>query len=504
MNAQYPRSVEQYCPLEIVLKGKTDGNPFTDYQLQGEFENERERIVVSGFYDGDRGYKVRFMPSYTGDYTFTIQGSAIEEKVSGAFHVTSARGNNHGMVRVNHETHFAYDDGTVYQPFGTTCYVWTMQREEVQRETLETLRKSCFNKIRFCVFPKHYVHNFIDPVSFPYEGTPCDRSWLNEENFKYEGELPGNHFDKTRFNVEHFRHLDECIVKLMEMGIEADIIVMHPYDCWGFCSMTREQDDLYWNYVIARFSAYRNVWWSLANEYDFLRQKTLDDWHHYAQMLVKGDPYGHLRSVHNGSRYYDYSEEWATHCGIQTSDLNKVRQWREQYHKPVVIDEMCYEGNIDLGWGNINAQEMTHRCWQVALGGGYIGHGETYVHPQDILWWSHGGKLHGSSEPRIAFLRKIMEEVPGKQLRPITYSWDCLSACPQAAEDDRQYSLTYFGVRCPSYRNIRMDDGYSYRVEIIDTWNMTVTDAGVHQGWFKIPLPSRPYMALRIIRQTGE
>ena len=87
--------------------------------------------------------------------------------------------------------------------------------------------------------------------------------------------------------------MERCIVELQERGIEADIIVMHPYDRWGFSVMNREQDDLYWNYVIARFSAYRNVWWSLANEYDLMRAKKLEDWEHYADLLCKKDPYNH-------------------------------------------------------------------------------------------------------------------------------------------------------------------------------------------------------------------
>ena len=57
---------------------------------------------------------------------------------------------------------------------------------------------------------------------------------------------------------------------------------MHPYDRWGFSQMTQEEDDLYWSYVLARFSAYRNVWWSLANEYDLMYCKTVDDWERYA------------------------------------------------------------------------------------------------------------------------------------------------------------------------------------------------------------------------------
>ena len=131
------------------------------------------------------------------------------------------------------------------------------------------------------------------------EGTPVDNSNLTEENFSYFVDFSGNNWDFTRFNPEHFRRMERCIVELQERGIEADIIVMHPYDRWGFSAMNREQDDLYWNYVIARFSAYRNVWWSLANEYDLMRAKKLEDWEHYADLLCKKDPYNHMRSIHN-------------------------------------------------------------------------------------------------------------------------------------------------------------------------------------------------------------
>lgn len=62
---------------------------------------------------------------------------------------------------------------------------------------------------------------------------------------------------------------------------------MHPYDRWGFSEMSAECDDLYWKYVIARFSAYRNVWWSLANEYDLMKKKTLADWERYAKIICE-------------------------------------------------------------------------------------------------------------------------------------------------------------------------------------------------------------------------
>ena len=279
---------------------------------------------------------------------------------------------------------------------------------------------------------------------------------------------------------------------------------MHPYDRWGFSAMDRAADDLYWNYVIARFAAYRNVWWSLANEYDLMRAKTLQDWEHYADLLCKKDPYNHMRSVHNCMAFYDYNRPWITHCSMQRQDLYRHVEYTDdylaKYNKPVVWDEIAYEGNIDMGWGNISGQELTRRFWEAMLRGGHAGHGETYVHPEDILWWSHGGELHGESPARIRFLHQILQETPSVGLKRGAGDFDELVGVVDAMTWPDAYEIHYYGFGRPSFRTYRKDPAAKYQVEIIDTWEMTVTDAGVHSGTFRITLPGKEYMAVRIRR----
>ena len=82
------------------------------------------------------------------------------------------------------------------------------------------------------------------------------------------------------------------------------------------------------------------------------------------------------------------------------------------YRKPIVFDEVKYEGDIEQRWGNLSAEEMVHRFWQGTIAGTYVGHGETYQHPDDMLWWAKGGMLRGKSPARIAFLRKVLEDGP--------------------------------------------------------------------------------------------
>ena len=507
----YPDVTERWNVFEFSCRGKEDGNPFTSYAIQGVFTSKSETSVVDGFYNGNGEYCVQFMPSFAEPYCFEIHGSFSDTAYSGNFTVVPAAQNNHGPVRVANTFHFAYEDGTPYYPVGTTCYVWELQDGELQRKTLETLKNGPFNKIRFCIFPKHYDYNLKEPRSYPYIGKPMDSSVLTKENFqRYTCGIPGgvpqgNEWDFKRFNVEHFQHIEKCITALRDLGIEADLIVMHPYDRWGFSMMDAECDDLYWKYVIARFAAYRNVWWALANEYDLMPQKTTGDWERYAAILREKDPYNHLRSIHNCRPFYDHSRPWITHCSIQRQDMYKcaelVDEYRERYRKPIVLDEIAYEGDIQYGWGNISGSELVRRFWEAACRGGYAGHSETFTHPDDILWWSHGGELRGESPARIAFLRRVLSETPGLGLMPIKAAWDETAATAEQTLGSSGYYLFYYGFMRPSFRDFYFDKEHEYHVEVIDTWNMTIEDQGYHKGRFRVQLPGKEYMAIRIRRK---
>ncbi|MCL2813329.1 MAG: DUF5605 domain-containing protein, partial [Oscillospiraceae bacterium] len=427
---------------------------------------------------------------------------------SGGFTVTPPKEGDPGPVRAVNGYHFAYADNTPFYPMGTTCYAWTHQPPRLQEQTLEELKKGYFNKIRFCVFPKHYVYNLKEPQTYPYEGTAMDSSKLTPENFNdYNDNHGENNWDFMRFNPEHFRRFENRIADLAELGIEADIIVMHPYDRWGFSNMGEKNDDLYWKYIVARFAAFSNVWWSFANEFDLMPHKTIADWERYAEILCESDPYNHLRSIHNGAVLYDHTKPWVTHCSLQRHDVERITEWRDQYKKPAVIDEMGYEGNIPHGWGNLTAVELVRRFWEVAVRGGYNGHGETYLHPDDILWWSHGGKLHGESPERIRFLLDILKQTPGhglKQYRPEDESFTRIFsgggtvAIPEQPMPEGSYYLVYFGNERPDFFECNLDDSADCEVEVIDTWDMTITNAGVMRDKIRVELPGKEYMAVRI------
>src|SRR5437773_3663500 len=237
------QTVEQWSKYEVTLKGPTNGNPFLDVRFAARFAKGYDSIEVPGFYDGDGNYRVRFMPEKQGTWKYETASSAPEIKGrTGEFTVAKPSPSNHGPVRVANTFHFAYADGTSYKQLGTTCYVCTHQPEALQEQTLKTLATSPFNKIRFCVFPKRYSWNTNEPPMYPFEGTP-------------------RRFDTSRFNPKFFQHFERRILDLQKLGIEADVILFHPYDegHWGFDRMLANVDDRYLRYVVARLAAFRNV-----------------------------------------------------------------------------------------------------------------------------------------------------------------------------------------------------------------------------------------------------
>lgn len=491
--------VEQWSIFELTLPGSAEGNPFLDVAFTAQFSYQHRMVEVDGFYDGDGVYRVRFMPDMQGTWRYrTRSQTPALDGVEGTFTCIAPGPANHGPVRVARTYHFAYADGTPYTPVGTTCYAWTHQGDALEEQTLATLGASPFNKLRMGVFPKHYIYNENEPEYYPF---PCLARGASQWQGNWRGEPPvGWAFDTSRFDPAFFQHLERRVADLMVLGIEADIILFHPYDRWGFATLDAATNERYLRYVVARLAAYRNVWWSLANEWDFVVTKTVADWDNYFRIIQASDPYQHLRSIHNGTVFYDHAKPWVTHQSIQSSELKLTRTWREQCRKPVVVDECCYEGNIPNHWGNISAQELVHRCWEGTAQGGYVGHGETLLHPQDILWWAKGGVLHGESAPRLAFLRRILEDSPSGGLDPVDGVIRRLGCAGHAPD----YYLCYFGVHQPAHMAFLVPEGERYTGEAIDTWAMTVTPLAepVVRGAL-VPLPGKPYHAL-ILRRVAE
>ncbi len=501
------RNIAEYDFFEVSF---SDGSQKNRQEIVlkdcAEFVHETGKIrrKVSAFRKEEDLFAVRFMPEEEGVWNYRIQRE--EGELCGTFFCTTPEENRHGVVKTAGDQ-FMYADGTRYFPFGTTCYAWIYQPEKIRRKTIETLKESCFNKIRMLIFPKHMPFNMEEPPCFPFE--------KNEKGWQIQN-----------LNFVFWNQLDQNLLELEELGMEADLILFHPYDKWGLAELSQQESLAYVEYCIARYGAFHNIWWSLANEYELVVKKTEKDWDELGEVLQKKDPWHHLISIHNIMVPYP-KRTWMTHCSIQSGDLNRIPLWKQKYEIPIVIDECGYEGNLTFHWGNLSAKGMTDRFWKTVTRGGYCTHGETFYQKDEILWWSKGGTLHGESEPRIRFLKELLEELPGygeaeKQFLPSNPNelkknhadekTIRLVSLMQTAPEETKYGmyaerpcklngdgwkLYYFEQRCPGTVAVEVAEGENWIAELIDTWEMTreVMQEKVEKTG-NLSLPGKPGMAL--------
>lgn len=463
------------------------------------FTQGQQKYCVPSFDDGESRL-VRFAPQTTGCWQYT------SKKESGTLECVPAKQGNHGLVRAD-GFHFRYDDGKPYLPFGTTLYAWIHQDKKLIEQTVESLKNAPFNKVRMCVFPKSMAYNNNEPQDFPFE----------KENGVWNVHKPVPSF---------WRRLDLAIMTLDALSIEAELILFHPYDRWGFAELTREQNLAYVDYCIRRLSAYKNVWWSLANEYELCLQKTQDDWDSFGQKLRADDIYRHPISVHDFCAPYP-KREWMSHASIQSAYTARALLWRSMYKMPVINDECGYEGDLEFGWGNLSGFELVHRMWTGMVNGSYCTHGETLIHPDEVVWWAKGGKLQGESIARIAFLKTIFESLPGSvnpvidldavgtdaavagQGTPFMRALAVVSDAERAQITvdmiplfcgNENCRLYYYGRGCPRTADVAAPGNGKYRVEIIDVWEMKRTNAGEMQGTHKVALPAKEGMAILLTK----
>jgi hypothetical protein len=483
--------VEQWNVFEIKLAGPSSGNPYMEVVLSADFSNNEITLRVPGFYDGNGSYCIRFSPDQTGTWTYQTE-SNVEELANkkGSFICITPTGNNHGPLQIVNTYYLQYADGTPYYGIGTTAYQWTSVKQSIQEKTLQTLEEAPFNKIRMCVFPKAYRYgNETEPWMYPFN-------------------RDGGQNDFNQPNYMFFRNFDRRVEQLRDMGIQADVILFHPYDKWGYCEMGDEMNIKYVRYMIARLSAYRNVWWSLANEWDVPSIKETIDWEGIGTLLQNEDPHQRMRGIHNWyaseDHFYDHSRPWITHTCTQTSQFYNAIKWRDQYQKPLLFDEMRYEGDVPSGWGNLTGEEMASYFWMAGLSGGYPTHGDTFQNQADdsteVRWWAKGGELVGQSPARIEYFKSIMEMAPVHEMTPYLFDQGDPENLNTNVYVFSKPGAFYLAYVAETGQTIEIDlAGESpYQLEVIDTWNMEITDQKkVDPGPFKFT-PQSAYTALRI------
>ena len=95
---------------------------------------------------------------------------------------------------------------------------------------------------------------------------------------------------------------------------------------------------------------------------------------------------------------------------------------------------------------------------------------------------------------------KLVEAGPPLGFEPLEGSWEW--GVYAGGRKGADYYLVYFGVHQPVKVRLPLPEASEYKAEVIDTWNMTITPVeGAFRGKASVPLPGKPYLALRLQRR---
>jgi hypothetical protein len=326
---------------------------------------------------------------------------------------------------------------------GTTALGWHLQGEKRRAQTLAALESSPFDRVRMAAFA-------------------------------------------TRCTLDS---LEERVGELAEIGVTAELVLFHPSDGVG----DLDAAERYVAEVVPRLAAHPNVWWSLAADparFPFLSEH---DWVRLAALVAEHDPGHHPLSITVEAGSPLLWRRGFTHGSVHAGSPRDAWMATRDHHLPVLMDMCGYEGDADDPWLSLTPEEVVGMAWDGAARRRPVTHGESYADDEGLTWSADGGLLTGAAVPRLALLRRIVAETPAAARH---HDHDAPRLVAEGA-----YYLEFCGEHRFPQREYDVPEG-RYEVEVIDTWEMTVTPLGVREGGgvIEVPLPGTTGQAVRIRR----
>jgi hypothetical protein len=411
---------EVFRPVDWILRDDGAGvdNPFlVDLFVQARGPGGR-LLTVPGFYGGDGQWRVRFSPTIEGSWELTASSSL--DALAGRQALVQASPNQnpkvHGPLRVDPENrlHYRYEDGAPCFLLGYECnWLFALAQTDEGPERvdrfLDMIAEPGFNH----VMVNAYAYDCKWGPGKTREndfGPPPARVWPGEH---------GQH-DYSRLNLEYFEAYDRMMWALWRRGIEAHIYLKVYNKMVPWPEKRSREEDLYFDYFVARYQAFPNVVWDFSKEcYNEPDKQYVCDRLDRVRSL---DAYGHLTTVHDDwliyhdpqySRHIDFITD-QTHVEWHTTILNQ----RQLGVGPVFNSEFGYEhgpgGLEDKTYGVVQSPlEVLCRTYEVITAGGYANYYYTN-HAWDVIEWQETP----AGLPAYGYLYNFFTEIDWQELTP--------------------------------------------------------------------------------------
>jgi hypothetical protein len=373
-------SVGQWDRFEVAVENdKQYGDPFRDVLLDVTvLRPDGAGIDFWGFYDGDRTWKIRFMPDQIGEWQYVARFSDGSPGVSGVFECAPSdipgmicrdetnpiwlgfKGGNHVLIRSLHcgDRLFADVDNSV------TGEKWS---PAMRRAFLDWTGEQGYNMLSVA---SHYLNREVDGRG---------RGWNTPD--LWDG-------DTQRPKPDQFRRMESVLNDLAHRRI-----CVFPFA--GFFGQSSDfptdhaDQELYVRYALARVGAYWNMMLNVAGpepigrNQKFQNAMSKDDIDRLGTLIDRLDVYGHLLTVHNpGNDTYAFmASDWSdfvTVQGLKDRDWSKTHAGLLKGHrgkKPVYAQEVFWPGNTH-GHGEFTDDEIRKKAFTLMMAATTINFGD--------------------------------------------------------------------------------------------------------------------------------
>lgn len=488
-------AVETYDFLEttITINPKGIVNPFTDVMVVGEFTDQHQTFKVNGYCDAQDGsvYKVRFMPQSPGVFNYVIKFTANGKTYSYQNSFTALASNRQGVLQVDpeHPTHFIYSGTKKHFFWNSTTAYWMLgwQDETTIGQAIDRLAAYGINRIRVAINGRAHggnrwnENNVVECAKFTFKLNP----WVAEAPDDLD--QPG--FDVTRFNVAHWQKMDRLMAHARDKGIVVSFIFYvdgldHGCDPFKKEKMGQADEQRYYAYAVARYGAYENLMWDIANEYHLFRTESWAD--QMGTYLKTLDVSNHLISVHGHGDFPFRQSPWVgcvlyqswDECGGYDFMMNNQHaQAQTGRPLPQINEEYGYEGHYAVwGCGAVATKEKNFRAglfrsqlaWEICMSGSYQTTGETAEFGTGAAEDSGGGWINGRGNDQMTMLRyyqilkNCFEQTRFWLMKPDPQAVNSGNLCLSIPDQDY---LLYTRLH---YARIRLKKGDRYAVKMIN------------------------------------
>lgn len=394
--------------------------PTTGLQPIATFSQGATSFKVHGFFDGIIGgkavFRIRLAPT-TNSGTWTVSATSPDAGLAfPARTFTAGTSTSRGFLRRHaaNPERFIFDNNNRFFMWGQTYYQFidNARAGTTWKTAVDQNAAKSINKIRMLLYPWwQYYTGYPDSQPFQGGATTPNHDLLDLTHWQKFDEIVDYMNKKPMINE---------IIVFKDPALNGSGAVIDNCRTFGSGSGGQAQDERYLRYTLARFGAFPNVIWSLANEYGAINRPECTStrpgltnlttyFNTMGSILRNEDPWNtgsanpRALTIHQQPKAsWDFlTATWPVHASLQfgTNQTSCMRcstnfcpgnfgdDWgnfsivnnifktcanTSRYNLPVVNDEYGYIGKVG------NADRHRRAAWGIAIAGGYGTEGDCF------------------------------------------------------------------------------------------------------------------------------